>query len=307
MRMPEAIRRLVSWCRSAGILGALLVGSACQPPATGTPSPSLRPCDATAPESFPCLTPFDEPPQLEPAPEPAAGRGEQRTLQVWVFVTEAGVVGTSQMQRVTEISFDAAATGRARQLRFTPATLGGRPVPAWILVPITTTAATSCPTMDVPLSAGDAILVDSMVLERPELGTVYRYETIRGLPIDLFLYPAEPTPSPEREAARFLESLELMRAQGDLKAFEVVRSGQLQIRVSREARPDTTMSGHEVRVRLEPPQGEPVESWFAVFDSYSRYLKVRASYQPKRGPLAVLQKFVSQVLSSRASTPAECR
>lgn len=211
------------------------------------------------------------------------------------------------MQQVTDIAFDAAATGRARELRFKPATLGGRPVPAWILVPITTRAGVWCPTMEVPLSAGDAILVDSTVLERPELGTVYRYQTIRGLPIDLFLYPAEPIPSPAREAARFLESLGLIRAQGDLKAFEVVRSGPLQIRASRGARPDTTISGHEVRVRLEPPQGEPVESWFAVFDSDSRYLKVRATYQPKGGTLAVLQKFVSQVLSSRLSSPSECR
>src|ERR1043165_9820819 len=163
-----------------------LLGASCaalffllHPPAVHAQAPptrSLPPCDAAAPSSFPCRTPFDKAPMIREQPA-LPDTGARRSPWVWVFVTEQGTVAAAQVVPSAGIDFDIAALTRAKQLKFSPAQLKGSPVSAWFLVAVETIAAPEgCPTMAVPISAGVATFADSAVLDRPELGTLYRYQ-----------------------------------------------------------------------------------------------------------------------------------
>lgn len=70
-------------------------------------------------------------------PEEARLRGWEGTVRVRVLILEKGVVGdTAIVQSSGYGSVDQAAVNGLRRWRFSPAYQGGRPVPAWVVVPV---------------------------------------------------------------------------------------------------------------------------------------------------------------------------
>src|SRR6266576_4640205 len=222
------------------------------------PGGRLPACDTNAPQSFPCVTPFDTAPVLLTVSQP--GGGARKTPRVWVYVTASGVVMATQIAQSAGLDFDVAAIALAKQLRFSPASLGGRPVGVWFVVPITTEAApTPCSDMAVPISAGWARFADSEHLERPELGTLYRYhgfEPIAGVTLDVFIYPQTGWPSLEQQVQTFPQALELMQQRGELSAYEVLGRDDVKVKVrsARRGR-EITIHGFGVRVKLREGSG----------------------------------------------------
>jgi hypothetical protein len=288
---------------SALVLLSAVRGAGAQVPATE----SLPPCDSATPATFPCRTPFDEPPSVLEQPA-LPGTGTRRAPWVWVFVTQHGTVEAAQIQRGAGLDFDIAAVARAKQLRFTPARLDGSPVAAWFLLAIETTAAPEpCPTMAVPLSAGVAIFADSESLARPELGMVYRYQGMGGLPLDVFIYPRADWPPPSTQVRSFVAALDSLRARDDLSSYSVQKQGAVQVNVT-GPRPRRTIAlhGHAARVTLVAPSGEERTTYFSVFPEGDKYIKFRATYSTDRRLESTIDEFIRQVLSARASTPPHC-
>jgi protein TonB len=59
----------------------------------------------------------------------------QTTLRL--FISERGTVDTTRIEKTSGYAaFDSAALAGSRQLRFRPATRGGKPVAAWFLLPV---------------------------------------------------------------------------------------------------------------------------------------------------------------------------
>jgi hypothetical protein len=278
-------------------------GARAQVPARG----SLPPCDSAAPAAFPCRTPFDQAPSLLEQPA-LPDTGARRAPWVWVFVTPQGTVEAAQIQRGAGLDFDISAVARAKQLRFTPARLGGSPVAAWFLLAIETTAAPEpCPTMAVPLSAGVATFADSEPLAPPELGTLYRYQGMGALPLDVFIYPRPDWPPPSTQVRNFLAALDTLRGRGDLSSYKVQKEGPLQVKVT-AGRPRRAIAihGHAVQVTLVAASGEERKTYFSVFPEGDKYIKVRATYRPDQRSQSTIDEFIRQLLSARASTPPHC-
>lgn len=282
----------------------------CQTAPTGAqirPDRRVPPCDTAAPASFPCQSALDQPAVLLEQPA-LADTGARRTAWVWVFVTDSGTVGASQVEGSAGFEFDMAAVARAKQFRFQPASLNGSAVAAWVLLPVVTTPVPEpCPDMAVPISAGVASFADSEVLGRPEWGTDYRYRGMRDLELDVYLYPRAAWPSPADQASRFVDSLQLRRDRGDLAAFDVQKQAELKVRV-RGGRPrrEFQLRGYIVRAALTEPNGVKEQDYYAVIPQGDTYVKFRATYEPDRWALPVIEEFVSQVLSARASRPPRC-
>jgi hypothetical protein len=168
----------------------------------------------------------------------------------------------------------------------------------------------SCPVMAVPLSAGLATFVDSAILERPELGTRYRFrgvETIGlgGLIVDVFVYPGTGWSPPAGQATVFLEALDTLQRRGQIGGFEVLRSERESIRLTRSGR-TSEIVGHAVRLRMTLRPGEVRESYFGVFPDGNQYLKFRSTYAPSQRTREAVDTIVRQVLSARAATPSHC-
>ena len=290
---------------------ALVLGMALGPtlPAQDLPGGKLRAGDTSAPQSFPCVTPFDTPPVLLKEPQP--GGGTRKTPRVWVYVTESGVVTSTQIARPAGLDFDIAAIALAKQLRFTPASLGGHPVAVWFVVPVTTEAApTPCSTMAVPISAGWARFADSEHLERPELGTMYRYhgfERIAGLALDVFIYPQTGWPSLEEQAEAFPQALAVMQQRGELSAYGVLGKDDVKVKVrSTRLGRKIKIHGYGVRVKLRDASGQEFISYFAVFPAEPNYIKFRVTYPSGSRVQGTIDDFVKQVLEARAAEPAHC-
>lgn len=164
--------------------------------------------------------------------------------------------------------------------------------------------------MSVPLSAGLAVFVDSLVLERPELGTRYRYRgvdsvALRDLLVDVFIYPAAGWSAPARQAAIFVETLDTLKQQGRISGFEVLSTEKLAVRVSRGGRASEVV-GHTVQLQLSPRPNDVRESYFAVFPEGERYVKFRATYPPSPATRDAVGTIVFQVLAARAVRQARC-
>lgn len=258
--------------------------------------------------SFPCRMPFDQAPTLQRQPA-LPDTGSRRTALVWMFVTDKGAVGAAQIERgAGQVGYDIAAINRAKRSEFTPAQLNGLPVPAWILLAVETTPAPEgCPTMAVPVSAGVAVFADSEILARPELGTLYRYQSMDGLPIDVFIYPQGEWPSPVEQVRDFLTALGVMRDRGDFSSYQVQKQGELEIKV-RGGRPrrDIAVNGGAARVEITAPNRERHTTYYAVFAQREKYIKFRATYQSDRRAQGTVDEFIRQVLAARASSPAHC-
>jgi hypothetical protein len=263
--------------------------------------PPVPPCEGGSAEAAPCRAAYDTAPVLDPASQPPLAVGEARTPLVWIYVDETGAVRRAQVQRPAGggVDWDIAARDRARQFRFQPATLAGRPVAAWVLMPVTAVpppASCAQSSMSVPLSAG-AQFVDSTAFDRPELGTRFGYAA-RGFAIDLFVYPHAQGETARDEVDRTLAALRQGAVQGGPDGVAVVRAGPERVRPSRRFR-DAHFAGYSAvyRARLE---GKPVESYVGVFPAGGEDLKVRATYPPGGDARRQVQEFVQQVLSHRA-------
>jgi hypothetical protein len=289
MMMVSVPRRLAS---------LLLVGVATR--AAAQEQASAPSCDGRAPEAAPCRAHYDTAPVLDPASQPPLPAGEPRKPLVWVYVDETGVVRRAQVhQPAGGVDWDIAARYRARQFRFQPATLAGRPVGAWVLMPIAAVpppASCAASGMSVPLSAG-ALFADSAVLDRPELGTRFRY-TADGFGIDLFVYPHVRGETPQAEVDRTLAAFQQGAVQAGPGAIRLVRAGAERVRPSRRFR-DAEFDGYSAvyRARLD---GSAVESYVAVFPAGDEDLEVRATYPPGGAARRQVAEFVQQLLSHRA-------
>ncbi|QDR82406.1 energy transducer TonB [Sporomusa termitida] len=72
-----------------------------------------------------------------PYPEEARLRGWEGTVRVRVLVLEKGTVGDMAIVQSSGYrSVDQSAVSGLRRWRFSPAYQGGRPVPAWVVVPV---------------------------------------------------------------------------------------------------------------------------------------------------------------------------
>lgn len=290
------------------VLGLLVRAAVARTLPAQVTAADLPPCDSSSAQSSPCRTPFDRAPVLLGQPS-SVGSGERRTARVWVFVTETGSVTATQIAQSAGLDFDIAAVGIAKQLKFTPARLADRPVPVWFIVPIATLAAPEpCSSMAVPVSAGFAVFADSERLERPELGTLYRFrERASDLPFDVFIYPQPGWPSIEAQVDDFVTSLRILQDRGEVSSYEVTDRRKVNVRV-RSARlgREITLQGYAVRVGLTGPHKE-LTSYFAVFPQEQKYLKVRVTYPPDRRVQSVIDEFVREVLEARAAEPGHCQ
>jgi len=281
----------------------------CQPAPTAAQlrSDELPPCDPAAPAARPCRSASDQPALLLEQPA-LADTGERRTAQVWMFVTDSGTVAATQVVGSAGYEFDVAAVARAKQFRFKPATLAGAAVAGWVLRPvITTRVPEACPTMAVPISAGVAVFADSEVLGRPELGTDYRYGGMRDLDLDVYIYPRGTWPSPEDQTRHFLDSLQLLRDRGELSSFDLQKHAELKVTV-RGGRPrrESQLRGYVARARLTERNGVKEDGYYAVIPQGEQYVSFRVISEPDRWAQPVIDEFVRQVLSARASKPPWC-
>jgi len=290
---------------------ALFIGMALGPSlaAQDLPLGKLPACDATAPQSFPCVTPFDKGPVALNSSGPT-GSGTLRTPRVWVYVSDSGAVTATQIARSAGFDFDVAAIAIAKHLRFTPASLGGRAVAVWFVVPITTAPAPEpCPDMAVPVSAGWASFADSLPLERPELGTMYRYQgvdRVAELRLDVFIYPQSGWPSPEEQVQTFPESLEVMRGRGEISGYEVLGGDDMKVEVRSARLGRVTIRGFVSRLKLRETSGREYNLYFAVFPEQQTYIKFRGTYPLDLRAQNTIDEFVRQVLEARAAVPAHC-
>lgn len=159
--------------------------------------------------------------------------------------------------------------------------------------------------MAVPLSAGVASFVDSTVLERPELGTLYRFKGLGGLRHDVFIYPSGAWGSPAEQAKIFLEAMEVEQQRGRFRSFELIEEKPRNIEAKASGRA-VTFRGHSVRILVKATSGQPFESYFAVFPHADRWVKIRATNPPSAETRKVIDEFQQQLLSALAGNPARC-
>jgi hypothetical protein len=250
--------------------------------------------------------------------------GEARKALVWIYVDETGAVRRAQVhQPAGGVDRDIAARDRARLFHFQPATLAGRAVGAWVLMPVSAVPPPpSCADFaSVPLSAG-ARYVDSTASGRPEGGARYRYAA-QGFGIDLFVYRHPEGVTPRGEVERTLALLRHGSAAGAGDSAAVVRAGPERIQslqqgfIPRRADSLVVIRGDFTRVRPSRrfrgvefegysavfrgvPTRTPMESYVAVFSAGDEDLEVRATYPRTRGARGQVAEFVQQVLSDRA-------
>ena len=277
-------------------------------PAGAQRAQPLLPCTPAQMAEAPCLSPYDVAPSVAAEPPLAQTGEERRTSQVWMLVDETGVVREAQIGRSAgNADWDFAAVSRAREYRFQPATHGGRPVAAWILVPVAAAPRPqSCADFDMgmPLSAGVAEFMDSVVFDRPEHGTSYRYRAMSGFPIHVFVYPAVGQGS---AGAQVQETIAHLRS-GDVPngpdSLSVLGGGRERVRLSARGGGGVA-TGHAARLRLWFG-GEPAESYVAVFPAQDGFVKFRATYPPGRDERAMVGEFVEQILSDRGWRERGC-
>lgn len=159
--------------------------------------------------------------------------------------------------------------------------------------------------MAVPLSAGVATFVDSTVLERPELGTLYRFEGRGELRPDVFMYPSAGWGSVEDQAKAFLEAMEVGRQRGRFVSFELIEEKPRNVEAKGRGR-SVTYRGQTVRVLVVGTGGQTRESYFAVYPHADRWVKFRVSYPASAEARTVIDEFERQLLSALANNPPQC-
>jgi len=291
--------------------------------------PPAPPCEGRDPAAAPCRAPYDTAPVLDPASEPPLAEGVPRRPLVWIYVDETGAVRRALIQRPLGVDWDIAARDRALRFRFQPAALAGRPVGAWVLMPVAAVPPPpSCAdlAMSVPRSAG-ALFADSAVVEGPEPGTRFRYAA-RGFGIDLFVHPHHAGETAQGEVERTLALLRQDPSRG-ADSIAVVRAGAERVPLE-NIRHRGRDSLAVIRARVNPPgvrppppmrpaefvgysavfrgklTGRTVESYLGVFPAGDQDLRIHASH-PRTGDAGrQVQEFVEQILANRAWRMNDC-
>lgn len=260
----------------------------------------LAPCGAADPQHQPCALPFERPPRLrQQAAFPEKSPDERRTAQLWLYIGTSGAVQGIQIHRSAGIDWDQAAVELARQYVFEPATLAGRPTSAWVLLDV---AAVPKPQtcadfeMAMPVSAGVAQFVDSLVYDKPELGRTYRYRTTEGFLADLFIYPQDKQSTPLDEVTRTLDALQSGNLADGPDSMRVRARGAQQVRTDR-GHAKHAFVGHSARLRLWS-DGHEAESYIGVFPAGVSYLKFRVTHPPTRRARGVVDEFTRQMLAN---------
>lgn len=287
------------------LLPLLLASGAFQ--ASAQVQPALPLCGVEEIEIGPCLTSYDVRPVVASEPPLAQGGGPRKTPYVWMLVDETGTVRATQIARSGGVDWDIAAIERAKQYRFTPATLGGRPAPAWIMLPVPAAPAPqTCADFDmaVPLSAGVAELVDSTVFEAEEWGVSYHYLSLGGFGIDLFLYPAAEHGPPETQVEESIEVLRSRSVDTAPDSIFVLDRGRERVRLYDSGGGGVAV-GQFARLRVWF-EGERGESYMAIFPARDGFVKIRATYRPHRDARDIVAEFVRQVLSQQAWREMGC-
>jgi len=268
------------------------------------PTSALPPCHPDLPESFPCHIPFDSGPVLErPLPTP---RGTAAIPTVWVFVDETGRVANAQIDQPAGISYDLAAVGIARRLSFRPAIRAGRPLGVWINLAIATAEAITCPTMPVPVSAGDAVFVRSDSLG-DDRGRVYRYVEPGSGTYSVYVYPLENWPTPVDQVRGFIRTVQSLSPANRTGIPKVVSDDDLRITVKRRRPPaDIVFKGHDVVLHIDTPEGLQ-EVYSAVISTDAGYVSVQTAYRPSERATKRVRYFVEQLLLSVGSKDPRCR
>jgi hypothetical protein len=280
----------------------------CTPAAPVVPAeaPSVAAC-RDAPRTNNCSAPFDTPPQLVDQPQ-ARGSGPSATTVVWMLVDTNGVVQTTRIARSADsLSNDLKAVEIAKTLRFVPGRVAGGPAPGWIALPITTAVTPSCTrVMSVPLSAAGRF-VDSTVLESPEMGMQYRYESaVADARMSLFIYPKGSWATPEQQGRDFVASLADMHARSEITAFDVVEGGALTVEQDGPVGQDTReFKGYRILFSTEQG-GETRWSFFAVFPFRDNYLRFRVGASSRAAVSRAAAAFIDQMLSAMARYPTNC-
>lgn len=291
--------------RRAVLLPLLLAAAAAQ--AGAQAHAALAPCTPAEVEMGPCLASFDAPPVLAAQPPLGEEGGRRQTPHVWMLVDETGAVRATQIARSGGMDWDLAAVARAKSYRFQPAMLGGRPTPAWILLPVPAVPPPqTCADFDmaVPLSAGVAEFVDSTVFEAEEWGTSYHYRSLGGFGIDLFLYPAAEHGPPEAQVEESIEALRSRAVRTAPDSLSVLSRGRERVRLY-ETGGGGVAVGWFARLRVWFDD-ERAESYMAVFPARDGFVKIRATYPPGGGAREIVAEFARQVLSNQAWRALGC-
>ena len=138
----------------------------------------MAPCAPGEADVAPCRTRFDTAAALLREAPASIHPGEARTPRVWMYVDETGVVRQAQIGYSAGMDWDRAAIERAKQYLFQPAMLDGQPTSAWVYLPVVSIPEPqTCADfeMAVPISAGVAQFVDSLVFESASQGRGYKY------------------------------------------------------------------------------------------------------------------------------------
>ena len=122
----------------------------------------------------------------------------------------------------------------------------------------------------VPRVALDVAVRDSQVYTPREMGVLYRYGS-GDLQRDVYLYPKRTWGDPQKQAASFLEVLEIDRRRGRFDSFEVLSNAAFNMQIH-----DRVITGHEITIRMLR-RGEPRYSYFAVVSLPESYFKIRAT------------------------------
>jgi hypothetical protein len=285
--------------RFTRIAAAVLMVGAVAAEASAQDAASVPPCTGPHVEAEPCRARFDTPPALDPASEPPLPPGERSMPRVWILVDSAGTAARALVYAPTRAEWDFAARDRALRFRFHPAMLDGRPVAAWVLMPVAAVPPPhTCADVhgSVPLSAG-ALLLDSVPIEPPGRGTQFIYGA-DGFRIDLFIYPHAEGRTPRDEVEAIFGFLARGAMPGGPDSAVVVRRGAQRLRPSERFR-SVEFAGYSAvyRARLE---GRRVESYVGVFPAGGEDLKVRATYPPSGESRRAIEVFLQQILSERA-------
>lgn len=297
-------RRQPRSCIARGLMLAALLVPAGRAAAQG--EPRLPACPAGQVEEQPCRTPYDVPPVLSDQP-PLPEGGERGTPHVWMLVDETGAVRTTQIGRTAGVEWDLLAVERGKRYRFQPATRGGAPIAAWILVPVPVApGAQTCADfpMGVPLSAGVATFVDSTVFESADMGTAYRYQSMTGFPLHVFIYPADSHGTAREQVEETILTLRSGGVNQGPDSLAVLSHGRERVRLF-ENGGGGVASGESARLRLWFGR-EAAESYVAVFPFEHLFVKIRATHPPDRDGREIRGEFVRQILSHSAWRAQGC-
>ncbi|HEU4996755.1 MAG TPA: hypothetical protein VFT29_18190 [Gemmatimonadaceae bacterium] len=267
--------------------------------------------DCTEPvDDHPCRVAVDRVAMLRSSVDTSIAAA--KTPRVWVLVSATGEVKHTRIHQSAGVDADLAAVKVAKELRFEPAAIAGRPVASWLVLPINVSAVPeSCDIMAVPASAGVARFVDSTVFDKPDLGTQYHFAAAKDLGLDdalfdVFLFPATNWPEPARQGADMITVLEGYQRDGKLAEFHVLKAGAERVDVQSSAT-RKRFEGYMVRAELKTTDEVNLESLMWVFRDRDRYVKFRITYPPTRGYREAAVGFIIQVLEALASAPPHCR